>query len=88
MKDLQLLGVKAIDKVTGFSGVVTSICYDLVGCIQAAITPPADLKEGKIPDGRWFDISRLDIGERVMPCVFNDRGEPAQEKGCCDKPAK
>ena len=67
-KHIDLLGKTAKDRVTGFEGVVTSISFDLYGCLQAAINPPVD-KEGKLPDGRWFDVNRLDVTDekRVMP---------------------
>ena len=35
----KLLGMKVKDKVTGYSGVVTSLSFDLYGCVQAVITP-------------------------------------------------
>jgi hypothetical protein len=59
---LKLLGLKAQDKVTGFSGVITSICFDLYGCVQAIVTPPN--KENKVAEethSRWFDTKRLKI---------------------------
>lgn len=60
MKDpnLALLGFKVKDRVTGFVGVVTSISYDLYGCIQAVVTP--EIKpDNKDNDSRWFDLKRL-----------------------------
>lgn len=67
-KHLNYLGRKAKDRVTGFAGVVSSVSFDLYGCIQAAVTPPVDEK-GALPDGRWFDIQRLELADadRVMP---------------------
>jgi len=41
-KHLDLLGHKVTDRVSGFTGVVTSIGFDLYGCIQAVVTPGAD----------------------------------------------
>jgi hypothetical protein len=65
------LGLPATDKVTGFQGVISSVSFDLYGCIQVALTPPID-KDGKLVDGRWFDVNRLHIGkgaedQRKMP---------------------
>lgn len=57
---MKLLGLKASDVVSGFSGVITSISFDLYGCVQAVISPGID-KDGKIPDGHWFDTKRLMI---------------------------
>jgi hypothetical protein len=55
---LKLLGCKVCDTVTGFAGVVSSISFDLYGCVQAVVTPGID-KDGKFVDGRWFDTKRL-----------------------------
>lgn len=65
---IELLGKTARDRVTGFSGTVSSVSFDLYGCIQAALTPPLD-KDGNLVDGRWFDINRLEVTNenRVMP---------------------
>ena len=61
MKELELLGLKVRDRVTGLTGVCESICYDLYGCIQAVVRPPANTEKGEVPDGRWFDVSRLEV---------------------------
>ena len=55
---LAYLGTRQRDLVTGFSGVITSVCFDINGCIQACLKPGVD-KEGKIPDGYWIDLDRL-----------------------------
>ncbi len=88
---VDLLGYRVRDKVTGFEGVVTSIGFDLYGCVQAVVTPAS--KDGKQEDSRWYDTHRLAIqdGERVMalPCYASlvpqvPRSEP---KGPADKPS-
>ncbi len=62
-----VFGFQVRDRVTGFTGVVTSISFDLYGCVQAAVTPAAVTPPDKaieLPDGRWFDTKRLEkIGE-------------------------
>lgn len=65
---IDLLGKTVKDRVTGFKGIVSSVSFDLYGCIQVAVTPPADEK-GALPDGRWFDVNRVEVGAeaRVMP---------------------
>lgn len=60
MRHLSILGLRVQDKVTGFAGVVTSVCFDLYGCIQAAIDSGFDEKMVRI-EPRWFDVSRLTI---------------------------
>jgi hypothetical protein len=63
MKDIkdyvELLGRRAKDKVTGFSGTLESISFDLYGCIQFVIVP--DVKDGVANDGRWFDANRISL---------------------------
>jgi len=57
---LRILGFKAVDKITGFEGIISSIGFDLYGCVQAVLTP--SLNEKNEPrEGRWFDTSRLKI---------------------------
>ena len=53
MKPMELLGFRAEDRVTGFKGVVTSVSFDLYGCIQVALNPGMN-KDGKLEDGHWF----------------------------------
>lgn len=54
----KLLGLPVLDAVTGFTGVVTSISFDLYGCVTALVTPKKP-KEGDSQDSRWFDTKRL-----------------------------
>lgn len=66
-KTINLLGLPATDKVTGITGTITSVSFELYGCVQAWVAPKAGA-DGKVPDSQWFDVSRLDVGtERVMP---------------------
>lgn len=60
VKDMKLLGLRVCDLVTGFTGIVSSISYDLYGCVQAVVTPGVS-KDGKAEDGRWFDTKRLTV---------------------------
>ena len=60
-----LLGRPVTDKVTGLSGVATSISFDLTGCVQVLIEPSAE--DGIVGDGLWVDSSVItDIGDAVM----------------------
>lgn len=57
---LALLGFPVKDQVSGFKGVVTSISFDLYGCVQAIVSPMIkDTKTQKQEDSRWFDVKRL-----------------------------
>jgi hypothetical protein len=77
-----LLGLKVKDKVTGFTGIVTSICIDLYGCVQALVHPGLD-KDGAVRDQSWLDIDRLEIIDEnpVMtpPAVVLEPKGPAQK---------
>lgn len=87
---ISLLGLPARDRVTGQKGIITSVCFDLYGCIQAVITPAMD-DDGKLGEQRWFDIARLEATseERVMPVPdFIERGSVADGlRGSAEKPA-
>lgn len=71
-KYIDMLGFKYRDRVTNYEGVGSTVSFDLYGCVQIALTPPAkkDKATGEQTsvDGRWFDASRLErVGkERVM----------------------
>lgn len=87
-KHLSSLGYEATDRVTRFSGVITTVSFDLYGCIQAILTPKFDSKE----ESKWFDISRLEISnKKVMesPDYEYTHTKPAivaGHKGGFDKP--
>ena len=88
-RHIALLGKKAKDKITGLTGIITSVSFDLYGCIQAVITPPAS-KEGKVNSGHWFDVTRLEILEHVSVITLPDfhSGYVADgKKGCAEKPS-
>lgn len=84
MEQIQLLGKKAKDLVTGFKGVITCVSFDLYGCVQAVLTNESN-KEGKW-ESAWFDVKRLRITDekRVME-VPNFR--PAEVPGPEPKPS-
>lgn len=86
---MKLLGMKVADKVTGFKGVVSSVSFDLYGCIQAVVTPFIG-KDGKQELGQWFDVVRLTVTskEPVMPLPDYAQGYVADgRKGAAEKPA-
>ena len=72
-------GDTVMDKLSGFEGRVTAVCFYQTGCIQYCVNA-GKLKESGTPlDGEWFDVSRLKsvpvkarvvrnpTGRRVMP---------------------
>lgn len=52
------LGVKVSDRVTGFTGIVTSRTEYLYEVPRYGVTPQVG-KDGKFPDTAWFDEPRL-----------------------------
>lgn len=89
-KHLNNMGYKAQDKITGWKGVVTSVSFDLYGCIQYLVTPEADKSE--IKAGFWLDAPRVKLTgqKRVMglPDFETDYYLSEGKKGPADKPAK
>jgi hypothetical protein len=61
---MNLLGHRVEDRVTGFKGIVSSVCFDLYGCIQATVNPGIG-KDGKPQDSHWFDVNRLKITSKT-----------------------
>jgi hypothetical protein len=78
---LDMLGLKVEDRVTGYSGVVDSVSFDLYGCIQAGVNPGLN-NDGEQKDCRWFDVSRLMIKSKkpVMETPNFDFGIVAEGK--------
>jgi hypothetical protein len=87
-KILKMLGMRVEDKITGFKGVVTSIAFDLYGCMQAIVNPGMD-KDEKFGESHWFDISRLTIidDNPIMECPNFEFGLISEgKKGPAEKP--
>ena len=84
---LALLGKKVKDKVTGVKGVVTSMSFDLYGCVQAIVVPTT--KDNTVANGSWFDVTRLTVTSKnpVMDIPNFNQGYIAEgRKGPADKP--
>lgn len=89
-KHLDMLGMRVKDRVTGFEGIVSSVMFDLYGCIQAIVTPVVGA-DGKVSDSHYFDVNRLEITstEPVMRRpAFDWSPEDISngEQGCADRP--
>ena len=87
MKDsfLKLLGLPAKDKVTGFKGIVTSLSFDLFGCVQVVLTPETKKGGTNIENGHWLDVTRLKILSEtpVMELPDFSKGYVSEgKKGC------
>lgn len=85
-----LLGLRATDKVTGFSGTISTVGFDLYGCVQIVLTPLAI--DGKMGEAVWFDVNRLTIssdramavpafGERPIPTTYPHGASPKPSFG-------
>ncbi len=85
---MKLLGRKVRDRVTSFEGVVTSIGFDLYGCVQAVVTPFAEKAKTKVEESRWFDTKRLEVLSRtpVMDVPTFEQSTPESVAGGFDKP--
>ena len=87
---VNMLGYKAKDKITGTEGIITSICFDLYGCIQAILTKQ-NRDEDKSSFG-WIDINRLKIisKKRIMehPGFERKLSAPKEAHGPAEKPLK
>ena len=78
----KFLGMKVKDKVTTQTGVVTSISFDLYGCVQCLVTPSVT-QENKRLDSMWYDNTRLEM-ESKKPVM--DLPEFGYSKGPAKKP--
>ncbi len=82
IKTINKLGKMGKDKITGFSGIVTSVSFDLYGCSQLWLTPKVN-KDMFIPDGKWFDEGRVKIGKVVVTKDEVSVDEPGCENKSC-----
>lgn len=89
-KQIAKLGRAGTDKVTRFNGVVTSVSFDLYGCIQLLLNPGLD-KDGKLQEQQWFDSNRIALDPEGTPYMpppnFVDGREADGDKGPAEKPA-
>ena len=67
------MGIKVRDSITGFSGVVTGTTSYITGCAQALVQPPTK-ETGEFVDGRWFDVTRLEVIDPNPIAIDTDRG--------------
>ena len=89
-KHLALLGFKVEDKISGFKGVISSVSFDLYGCVQVCIDPGL-AKDGKLGTSYWFDVSRLKILSKkaiIKQPNFEEGKQAEGDQGCAVKPGK
>ena len=88
-KVIDLMGYTFKDKITGFVGVVTSVAFDLYGCVQASIHKGLD-KDGNFSDQYWLDINRLDkmdVPRAMTPPAYVEMTPSQHDSGPAPKPA-
>ncbi len=78
-----ILGHKVRDTVTGATGVVTSISFDLYGCVQAILTQGMK-DDGSHKEQYWFDVKRLKVLSKKP--VMNAPNFSLPEIGAAPKP--
>jgi len=87
-RSLALLGTVMKDRVTGFTGMVSSVSFDAYGCVQCVLTPPKK-KDGTLGDGHWFDVKRLQpVGAKQLRLMAPNFDKAfGDEGGAAEKPA-
>ena len=79
------LGYHARDRVTGFTGVADSVCFDLYGCVQVSLTPQSPASDKEWKPGRWFDVKRLERTSDTRVMEPPRYSAPGSEIGAADK---
>lgn len=80
---INLLGYKARDKITKQDGVISSVSFDLYGCVQVLLTP-LKVKNGEdIKVHGWFDINRIEIikNKKIMNFPEYNKYESIKDVG-------
>ena len=78
------LGKNVIEKLTGFTGVITGRAQYITGCNQYHLQPSCG-DDNKFPEGVWSDEGRIELtdinGYDVNPKDMQTEGDPG-----CDTP--
>lgn len=59
--NLEIMGYRASDKVTGFTGTIVGAIKYLTGCSQYLLQPDCDNNLNNLPEARWFDEGRVKL---------------------------
>ena len=75
------LGVLAKSNISGIKGIITSRSEHLNGCDRYWVAPKAN-KDGKLPEGMWFDEGEVVIlkSKRIKRSNPNRGGFPSRIK--------
>jgi hypothetical protein len=71
-------GDKVIEKITGFTGVITGTCFYITGCNQYLVTGKGK-DENSEGVALWYDEGRLEL---VEASKFNEKDVESDDKGC------
>jgi hypothetical protein len=85
---IDMLGYTYKDKITGLTGPVVSVCFDLYGCVQATIHRGIG-KNGEALESYWYDVQRLEkqTKPRLMEKPYYNKITPeTYDRGPADKP--
>ncbi len=74
------MGIVGVDKITGFTGVMTAYTVHITGCNQCFLLPKVD-KDGKKAEGGWFDEQRLDWAEEPSAVKLDENKPPGASEG-------
>lgn len=66
---IDMLGREGKDKITGVKGIISSISFDLYGCIQVVLTPSKVKENSEIVFAGWFDINRIELTKKKRTMV-------------------
>ena len=66
------LGNQVEDVITGFTGIATAKVEYINGCTQFCVTPKS--RDGKMPDGEYFDHQRLRFVAEALALPSSDTG--------------
>lgn len=73
------LGTKVIDKITGFTGVVTGYVTYISGCNQALVVPSIG-KDGALRSAEWMDEQRLIVDRKTKRISLDNGRNPGFDK--------
>jgi hypothetical protein len=90
-KSLEFLGYRATDLITDMEGVITSISFDLYGCVQGVLTVKQKVDSDKPIGLHWVHLGRLKITSKtpvIPPPNFFGVNESAKgNTGPANKPS-
>ena len=74
------LGDKAKCKISGFTGIVTTVAKCLTGCDRVTLKAPMQ-KDGKMGEEYWFDIYAVEVIKKAVVKTENVSHEDVTKKG-------